>query len=116
MARKTIVKRASKYWPRRDRLDAAIDYVNTEAGEGSNFNQEQANPEKDVTGITQEQSDRINSILISVDSTFDSLKKACLSMTGRNVESQADLTSAEADKLISSLERKLAAKETANAA
>lgn len=116
MILKTVVKQAVKYWPRRDRLDAAIDYVNTEAGEGINFNQEQARPEKDVTGITSEQSDRINSILISVDSTFDSLKKACFSMTGRNVESQADLTSAEADKLISSLERKLAAKETANAA
>lgn len=115
MARKTIVKRASKYWPRRERLDAAIDYVNTEGGEGNNFN-EKPQVEKDVTGITPEQSDRINSILISVNSTFDSLKKACLSMTGRNVESQADLTSVEADKLISSLERKLAAKETANAA
>ena len=115
MARKTIVKRASKYWPRRERLDAAIDYVNTEGGEGNHFN-EKPQAEKDVTGITPEQSDRINSILISVDSTFESLKKACFSMTGRNVESQADLTSAEADKLISSLERKLAAKETANAA
>lgn len=115
MILKTVVKQAVKYWPRRDRLDAAIDYVNTEAGEGINFNEPQK-VEKDVTGITPEQSDRINSILISVNSTFDSLKKACLSMTGRNVESQADLTSSEADKLISSLERKLAAKETANAA
>lgn len=115
MILKTVVKQGAKYWPRRDRLDAAIDYVNTDAGEGINFNESQK-VEKDVTGITQEQSDRINSILISVDSTFDSLKKACLSMTGRHVESQADLTSAEADKLISSLERKLAAKETANAA
>lgn len=115
MARKTIVKRASKYWPRRERLDAAINYVNTEGGEGNSFN-ESSQIEKDVTGITPEQSDRINSILISVNSTFDSLKKACLSMTGRNVESQADLTSVEAEKLISSLERKLSAKEKANAA
>jgi recombination protein RecT len=34
MARKTIVKRASKYWPKADRLDQAIDYLNTDAGEG----------------------------------------------------------------------------------
>ena len=34
MARKTIVKRASKYWPRHDRLSAAIDYLNTDGGEG----------------------------------------------------------------------------------
>lgn len=34
MARKTIVKRASKYWPKSDRLDKAINYLNTESGEG----------------------------------------------------------------------------------
>lgn len=34
MARKTIVKRASKYWPKHDRLSAAIDYLNTDGGEG----------------------------------------------------------------------------------
>lgn len=60
--------------------------------------------------ITDEQINRINEILISVDSTFDTLKKACLSMTGREVENQSELTSSEAAKLISSLERKLANK------
>lgn len=34
MARKTIVKRASKYWPKVDRLDNAINYLNTDGGEG----------------------------------------------------------------------------------
>lgn len=34
MARKTIVKRASKYWPKVERLDNAINYLNTEGGEG----------------------------------------------------------------------------------
>ena len=34
MARKTIVKRASKYWPRCERLDHAIDHMNTDGGEG----------------------------------------------------------------------------------
>jgi recombination protein RecT len=34
MARKTIVKRASKYWPRCERLDHAIDHLNTDGGEG----------------------------------------------------------------------------------
>jgi len=32
MARKTIVKRASKYWPRSDRLDGAIHVLNEEEG------------------------------------------------------------------------------------
>ena len=34
MARKTIVKRAAKYWPRVERLDGAIDHLNTDGGEG----------------------------------------------------------------------------------
>ena len=34
MARKTIVKRASKYWPRVDRLDVAVHHLNTDGGEG----------------------------------------------------------------------------------
>lgn len=115
MARKTIVKRASKYWPRRERLDAAIDYVNTEGGEGNNFDNAKS-PERDVTPITAEQNDRINSILIQVNSTFDSLKKACKTLTGREVNNQAELTNAEAGMLISSMERRLANnKEAANA-
>jgi recombination protein RecT len=38
MARKTIVKRAYKYWPKVDRLDRAIHHLNTDGGEG--FTQE----------------------------------------------------------------------------
>ncbi|MFV8801336.1 recombinase RecT [Yersinia sp. LJYL362] len=115
MARKTIVKRASKYWPRRERLDAAIDYVNTEGGEGNNFENAKS-PERDVTPITAEQNDKINSILIQVNSTFDSLKKACKTLTGREVNNQSELTNVEAGMLISSMERRLANnKEAANA-
>lgn len=38
MIRKTCVKRASKYWPVRDRLESAIHYLNTQGGEGIDFN------------------------------------------------------------------------------
>ena len=34
MARKTIVKRGSKYWPRCERLDKAIHHLNTDGAEG----------------------------------------------------------------------------------
>jgi len=34
MVRKTVIKRASKYWPKSDRLDSAIEYLNTDGGEG----------------------------------------------------------------------------------
>lgn len=41
MARKTIVKRASKYWPRCDRLDTAIHHLNTDGAEGLQDSAEQ---------------------------------------------------------------------------
>lgn len=41
MAKKTVVKQAAKYWPRRDRVDTAIHYMNTEGEEGINFEEEQ---------------------------------------------------------------------------
>jgi recombination protein RecT len=34
MAKKTVVKRAYKYWPKSDRLDNAIHHLNTDGGEG----------------------------------------------------------------------------------
>lgn len=42
MARKTIVKRASKYWPKVERLDRAIHNLNTDVGEGV---QDESQPE-----------------------------------------------------------------------
>lgn len=43
MARKTVVKRAAKYWPTVSRLNSAIEHLNTEGGEGFVHN------EKDIT-------------------------------------------------------------------
>lgn len=37
MIRKTVVKRGSSYWPKVDRLDAAVQMLNTENGEGIDF-------------------------------------------------------------------------------
>ena len=34
MIKKTCVKQAAKYWPRRDRLDTAVHHMNTDGGEG----------------------------------------------------------------------------------
>lgn len=50
MCRKTVVKRASKYWPKVDRLNQAIDYLNTDGGEGISNDQ----PVRDVTPISME--------------------------------------------------------------
>lgn len=37
MIKKTCVKQAAKYWPRRERLDRAVHHLNTEGGEGINL-------------------------------------------------------------------------------
>lgn len=37
MAKKTLVKRASKMWPKTERLDKAVHHLNTDAGEGIDF-------------------------------------------------------------------------------
>ena len=34
MVKKTCVKQAAKYWPRRERLDTAVHHLNTDGGEG----------------------------------------------------------------------------------
>ncbi len=44
MAKKTVVKRAYKYWPKTDRLDKAIHHLNTDGGEGIRLGNE---PEHD---------------------------------------------------------------------
>jgi recombination protein RecT len=43
MAKKTVIKRAYKTWPKTERLDTAIHHLNTEGGEGINFGNERPN-------------------------------------------------------------------------
>ncbi len=42
MAKKTVVKRAYKYWPKTERLDTAIHHLNTDGGEGLVLTDQQA--------------------------------------------------------------------------
>lgn len=37
MIKKTCIKQAYKYWPKTERLNAAVDYINNESGEGIDF-------------------------------------------------------------------------------
>ncbi|HEK1899041.1 TPA: recombinase RecT, partial [Proteus mirabilis] len=66
MILKTVVKQAAKYWPRRERLDKAIDYVNTEAGEGIDFGSEQQEP-KDITPASEDQLKAITDLMLKVN-------------------------------------------------
>lgn len=57
MVKKTCVKQAAKYWPRRDRLDEAIHHMNVDGMEGLAVINEPENPDmknfKDVTNVTR---------------------------------------------------------------
>ncbi|MDF7185199.1 recombinase RecT, partial [Proteus mirabilis] len=66
MILKTVVKQAAKYWPRRERLDKAIDYVNTEAGEGIDFGNEQQEP-RDITPASEDQLKAITDLMLKVN-------------------------------------------------
>lgn len=46
MAKKTAVHRGHKYWPKTERLDKALHYLNTDGGEGVSFNSKPDAPEK----------------------------------------------------------------------
>lgn len=54
MAKKTVVKQAAKYWPRRDRIDTAIHYLNTDGDEGINF-EEEKKPKTRLPALTEEE-------------------------------------------------------------
>jgi recombination protein RecT len=58
MARKTIVKHGSKYWPTVDRLDNAIHHLNNDSGEGL---------EKDITPFVDSPIRELQDLLIDKD-------------------------------------------------
>lgn len=101
MARKTIVKRASKYWPKVDRLDQAIHNLNTDVGEGM---QEQSEQPKDITPVTEKQLNTIVDYLAGKGKTEADMCKYAPRLIGCEIQSLAELTSEQAVKLISFLE------------
>jgi len=102
MARKTIVKRASKYWPKVDRLDAAIHHLNTDVDEGLQSDPQQ---QKDVTPCFASQLDEISRQLSRIGRTEQELIDMLLQkLIGRTVSDLTELTSDEAIKVISFLE------------
>lgn len=109
MILKTVVKQAAKYWPRRERLDAAIDYVNTEGGEGINFNQERA-PERDISPATEETLQTITDLLIQLNKTWEEdLLPLCSNLFRRKITEPSVLTEIEAVKALDFLRKKAAA-------
>ncbi|WP_447887662.1 recombinase RecT [Serratia fonticola] len=106
MILKTVVKQAAKYWPRRERLDAAIDYVNTESGEGINFNQERSQ-ERDVSPATLETLQTITDLLTRMDKTWEEdMLPLCSQIFRRPIAKAEELTEAEAIKAHDFLSKK----------
>lgn len=107
MILKTVVKQAAKYWPRRERLDAAIDYVNTEGGEGINFGQEKPTPERDVSPVSYDTLQTITDLLLTLDKTWEEdLLPVCSQIFRRPIKSASELTEVEAVKTLDFLSKK----------
>ncbi|ELY4332871.1 recombinase RecT [Cronobacter dublinensis] len=109
MMLKTVVKQAAKYWPRREQLDAAIDYVNTEGEEGINFAAERQ-PERDITPADIATIKEINDVLIAMNKTWDEdLLPLCSKIFRREIRESSELTQIEAVKALGFLRQKAAA-------
>ena len=100
MARKTVVKRASKYWPKVDRLDRAIHYLNEDTGEGL-----VNNDERSVELIVDAESLIIN-IMKSKGKTEEQLFEWLSSSFKRNINSFDDMTDDEKQFIARKLEAK----------
>ena len=99
MCRKTVVKRASKYWPKVDRLDSAIHHLNEDAGEGISS----AEVEYDVSPVSDETVVIINEYLEAQERNVDKVIEWLSNKYARDIQSLADLTQHEADTLLKSL-------------
>lgn len=102
MIKKTVVKRAAKYWPRRDRLDQAIHHVNTDGGEG-------IAQERDITPITEDQITAINDTLAELGKEWKDLAAAMSQMFKRTITIIDDLSQEEGVKCLAFLNRRKAA-------
>ena len=72
MARKTIVKRASKYWPKAQRLDNAIHLLNEDEG----IYQEPVMPHKSEEDIREDERKRQQEVIERVQVLCDEMAKA----------------------------------------
>ncbi|ATC74998.1 recombinase RecT [Proteus mirabilis] len=106
MILKTVVKQAAKYWPRRERLDKAIDYVNTEAGEGIDFGNEQQEP-RDITPASEDQLKAITDLMLKVNGEWSDAFFTFISKKfNHQISHPEQLTAFEANTIIDMLRKK----------
>lgn len=109
MIKKTVVKNAYKYWPRRDRLDQAIHHMNTDGGEGIAFNHgAAANEPKNITPASPDQQIAITDRLRELGKKFESLNPYFVAHYKCEYASVADLTEEQATGVLAFINRKVA--------
>lgn len=97
MWKKTVVKRESKYWPKVERLDKAINHLNTDGGEGIIFN------EKDVTPhIIENPFEKLNNLLTGRD--INKFLPWVSKGIGREITDINQLTEVDASSIVLKLE------------
>lgn len=94
MIKKTVVKNAAKYWPRRERLDQAVHYLNTDGGEGLALGQ--AANEKNVTPASADQQEAITTRLNELGKQFADLKPYFMARFNQEIAAVNDLTEEQA--------------------
>lgn len=106
MIRKTVIKRAAKHWPKKVRLDAAIDMLNRQ-GEGIDFQRERGPMrEKAINPATEEQAEKIRQGLDLIPRTEEQfLGYFSRTFANRVVPSIEELTEEEAGKAISAIQQ-----------
>lgn len=104
MIRKTVIKRAAKYWPKSDRLNTAIDALNRH--EGIDFSSEQKQTAKDVN-CNSEMQNEITSLLNQTGGTWEQFLPYVKTEIGREIERVDELTVFEAGKFTALLTQKL---------
>ena len=104
MLKKTVIKRASKGWPKCDRLQSVISFANE--NEGIDFQRERAPVrEKAINPATEEQVKAIREGLEFISRPEDAfLKYFSGSIAKRVIESIEELTEEEAIKAISTIQ------------
>lgn len=102
MIKKTVVKRAAKYWPRRERLDQAIHHLNTDGGEGNAT-------ERDITPIAEEQIKEITNTLAEMGKSWEDLAKVLSDNFKRTISLMEDLSQEEGVKVLAFLNKRKAA-------
>ncbi|MGL5326739.1 MAG: recombinase RecT [Aeromonas sp.] len=108
MVRKTVIKRAYKYWPKSDRMTAAVDMLNQQ--EGIDFKSEQSSG-RDITPINDETIGSIQQALQVLGRPVEgALNHFSSTLFKRGVSDLADLTAEEAGKMLATLNQMVDAK------